>query len=122
MAKRVKPKAPSDLSEEAKAEWERVIEELAELDRLSKVDRAALTVYCRTWSVWNTAAKHVETNGSVQTYPNDYKGLSHEYTTMVQCANLLQKLQNDMGLTWKSRSKIAETKELPPLIYRKRKQ
>lgn len=47
--KRLPPEAPDWLPAEAAAEWERVVPELARLELIKPVDRAALTAYVLTW-------------------------------------------------------------------------
>ncbi|MET4780821.1 phage terminase small subunit P27 family [Glaciihabitans sp. UYNi722] len=47
--KRLPPEAPEWLPDEARAEWERVVPELARLELLKPVDRASLTAYVLTW-------------------------------------------------------------------------
>src|SRR5665647_3181638 len=47
--KRVPPEAPEWLPTEARAEWDRVVPELARLELTKPVDRAALTAYVLTW-------------------------------------------------------------------------
>lgn len=48
------PDVPSWLWPEAKAEWDRIGPELVKYGLVSKVDRAALALYCQTWAefVW----------------------------------------------------------------------
>jgi P27 family predicted phage terminase small subunit len=43
------PDAPRHLSKEARKEWKRITVELAELGLVSRLDRAALSIYCQTW-------------------------------------------------------------------------
>ena len=43
------PDAPRHLSKEARKEWRRVTVELEELGLVSRLDRAALSIYCQTW-------------------------------------------------------------------------
>jgi P27 family predicted phage terminase small subunit len=47
--RRIPPEPPEWLPAEARAEWDRVVPELARLDLLKPVDRASLTAYCLTW-------------------------------------------------------------------------
>jgi P27 family predicted phage terminase small subunit len=47
-----RPDPPAHLSEEARAEWHRVIEQLCAAGILSGIDRAALAAYCRDYSRW----------------------------------------------------------------------
>jgi P27 family predicted phage terminase small subunit len=44
------PEMPSWLDREAKAEWRRVVPDLASKGILSRCDRAALSAYCDAWS------------------------------------------------------------------------
>lgn len=43
------PDAPRHLSKEARKEWRRITVELDELGLVSRLDRAALAIYCQTW-------------------------------------------------------------------------
>jgi P27 family predicted phage terminase small subunit len=45
----VVPDAPKHLSAEARKEWRRVTVELVELGLISRIDRAALALYCQSW-------------------------------------------------------------------------
>jgi P27 family predicted phage terminase small subunit len=47
--KRLPPAAPEWLPHAAKAEWDRVVPELARLDLTKPADRASLTAYCLAW-------------------------------------------------------------------------
>lgn len=48
------PDCPQWLWEEARAEWDRITPELETYGLISKIDRAALVLYCQAWSeyVW----------------------------------------------------------------------
>lgn len=43
------PDVPKHLSKEARKEWRRITVELDEVGLISKLDRAALAIYCQTW-------------------------------------------------------------------------
>jgi P27 family predicted phage terminase small subunit len=60
---RLPPNAPSWLPAEARAEWKRVVPELARLELLKPVDRAALTAYCLAWDRLVTGQKAIKENG-----------------------------------------------------------
>jgi P27 family predicted phage terminase small subunit len=62
---RLPPDAPEWLPDEARAEWERVVPELARLNLAKPVDRAALTAYVLTWQRLVDAQKLVTENRSV---------------------------------------------------------
>jgi P27 family predicted phage terminase small subunit len=51
------------LPDEARAEWDRVVPELARLELTKPVDRAALTAYCLTWDRLVTAQSLVTAEG-----------------------------------------------------------
>lgn len=57
------PSAPTWLSAEAKAEWRRVVPQLDRLKLLKLEDRAALAIYCETWSTFVRATRLVAKEG-----------------------------------------------------------
>lgn len=61
--KRLPPEAPEWLSEEAAAEWARVVPGLARLDLLKPEDRAALAAYCEAWASFRVATEAVQREG-----------------------------------------------------------
>lgn len=68
--RRLPPEAPEWLPDEAAAEWERVVPELARLELTKPVDRAALTAYVLTWQRLVDASKLMQEN---QTYTVETK-------------------------------------------------
>lgn len=64
--KRLPPNAPDWLPTEAAEEWERVVPELARLELLKPVDRAALTAYVLTWQRLVDAQKLAKTHRTFQ--------------------------------------------------------
>jgi P27 family predicted phage terminase small subunit len=61
--KRIPPQAPSWLSGEARAEWDRVLPGLSRLDLLKPEDRAALAAYCEAWATFREATETVQRDG-----------------------------------------------------------
>ncbi|WP_217235457.1 phage terminase small subunit P27 family [Streptomyces sp. AC555_RSS877] len=61
--KRVPPQPPEWLSEEAAAEWARVVPGLSRLDLLKPEDRAGLAAYCEAWAVFREATETVQREG-----------------------------------------------------------
>lgn len=61
--KRVPPEPPEWLSDEAAAEWARVVPELTRLDLLKESDRAGLAAYCEAWAVFRDATETVQREG-----------------------------------------------------------
>lgn len=54
------PNPPTNLSREAKAEWNRIVPELDAKGLLAKVDRGVLSAYCDAWAQWNRARKELD--------------------------------------------------------------
>src|SRR6476620_7381333 len=63
------PECPDWLSDEAKAEWKRVIPELQMMGLLSSADRAALAAYCTAWCRWVEAEEMVKKFGTIVKSP-----------------------------------------------------
>lgn len=60
---RVPPEAPEWLSDEARAEWDRVLPGLARLELLKPEDRAGLAAYCEAWATFRSATETVQREG-----------------------------------------------------------
>jgi P27 family predicted phage terminase small subunit len=56
---RVIPVAPTELSAEARLEWDRVVGELSRLGTLTVVDRAALAAYSQAYGRWIQAERGI---------------------------------------------------------------
>ncbi|TYP82061.1 phage terminase small subunit P27 family [Blastococcus xanthinilyticus] len=61
--RRIAPRPPTWLDREAAAEWRRVVPGLQRLDLLKEEDRAILTAYCTTWSIFVEATRTVKREG-----------------------------------------------------------
>lgn len=61
--RRIAPEPPDWLSEEAAAEWRRVVPGLTRLDILKEEDRAVLVAYCETWSTYVGAIRQQHSEG-----------------------------------------------------------
>lgn len=57
------PACPDYMSEEAKAEWWRVVPVLDSLGLLTEADGAVLEAYCNSYGNMVTAQKHINTHG-----------------------------------------------------------
>ncbi|MDT0381422.1 phage terminase small subunit P27 family [Streptomyces sp. DSM 42041] len=60
---RTPPDAPEWLSDEAAAEWQRVVPGLTRLDLLKPEDRAGLASYCEAWATFRAASETVQREG-----------------------------------------------------------
>lgn len=112
------PQAPEHFADEMMLEWCRVCEELDACGLLEKADRAILTLYCETWSVWRDAARHVGTHRAVVKFGNGVAGRSPFYSVMKETSAQLLALLNTLGLTPAARAKSkAPVSEPAPLDY-----
>jgi P27 family predicted phage terminase small subunit len=104
--KRLPPEAPSWLPEEARAEWQRVVPEMARMDLLKPVDRAALTAYCLTWDRLVRAQQEMEADGSVLA-TNSQGRVRHPAVAVIEAASKeLRAWAGEFGLTPSAESKV----------------
>ncbi|MFE7566217.1 phage terminase small subunit P27 family [Streptomyces sp. NPDC057539] len=61
--RRIAPEPPDWLSEEAAAEWTRVVPGLQRLNILKEEDRAVLAAYCETWATFVDAVRQQHRDG-----------------------------------------------------------
>jgi len=101
------PLPPDWLDAEAKAEWERVIPDLAEMGVLSRADRPALAAYCTAWSRWVEAEAMVKRFGMIVKSPEKGFPMKSPYLSIAdQALETMRKLLVEFGLTPSSRSRI----------------
>ena len=100
------PKCPSWLLPEAKKEWKRLAENLAQLGILTEIDMAAFAAYCQSYARWKEAQEHITSGGSTFETEKGYQ----QQTPWVGIANANQKLMlqaaSEFGLTPSARSRI----------------
>ncbi|MGH6657601.1 MAG: phage terminase small subunit P27 family [Actinocrinis sp.] len=106
---RLPPNAPTWLPAEAKAEWRRVVPELARLQLLKPVDRAALTAYCLAWERLVTAQKLIKSNGGltyVDAFGNPRK---HPAVLVAEAASKeLRAWASEFGMTPSAEQRVAK--------------
>lgn len=103
------PSAPRHLKGEALKEWKRVSVELEKLGLISKIDRAALAMYCAAWGRHvNAENKILElgADGLVDVTPNGFQvqsaWLNISNKAMEQCS----KFMAEFGMSPSSRSRV----------------
>lgn len=105
---RLPPNAPTWLPREAAAEWKRVVPELARLELLKPVDRAALTAYCLAWDRLVTAQNAIKENGHTYTdaFGNPKK---HPYVLIAEAASKeLRAWAAEFGLTPSAEQRVGK--------------
>lgn len=96
--RRIPPAAPEWLPDEARAEWERVVPELARLELVRPVDRAALVAYCLAWSRMVEAQRLIEDEGLLGT--NSQGRVRHPAVAVLEAASKdLRSWATEFGLT-----------------------
>lgn len=100
------PECPDWLNDEARAEWERVIPQLAESRLLARIDRAALVCYCQAWAKLREAHEIIDREGSTFSTDKGYV-VKHPAVTMAnEAADQIRKFACEFGLTPLSRSRV----------------
>lgn len=106
-------RCPSFLDAEGVAEWKRIVPELERAGLLTRIDRAALTVYCAAWSTFVTASKRVETEGAVVTNPSGRKAVNPWLAILDAAATRLIRAAVQFGATPTSRCRAYVTPYAP---------
>lgn len=103
---RLPPVAPEWLPVEAAAEWARVVPELARLELLKPVDRAALTAYCLAWDRLVEAQRLVTDEGVLG--ENSQGRVRHPAVAVVEAASKeLRAWAAEFGFTPSAENKLA---------------
>lgn len=102
-----KPTCPSHLDAEAKREWRRMVRDLEAMGLLTKVDRAALALYCQAWARWVKAVGQIEAHGEVVETGNGSVKLSPWVTVANTASKEMRALLVEFGLTPSSRSRVS---------------
>jgi P27 family predicted phage terminase small subunit len=106
---RGRPACPANVTGEARAEWDRVTEELDAMGALFTADRATLAMYCRAWARWVEAEAQVDRLGLLVASPKTHVPSHNPYISIGNiAADRVAKLANELGLTPRSRALLAK--------------
>ena len=104
--RRLPPEAPEWLPDEARAEWDRVVPELARLELVKPADRAALVAYCLTWDRLVTAQRMASENGLLAT--NSQGEVRAPWVAIIEAASKeLRSWAGEFGFTPSAESKLS---------------
>lgn len=113
------PDYPKHLNGDALKEWKRVSLELAKLGLISKLDRAALSMYCTAWGRYVHAEKKLKElgpDGYVSMTPNKFEvqsvWLNVSNKAMEQCLKYLA----EFGMSPAARSRVTPSEMQPDLF------
>lgn len=105
------PSPPDWLPDEARAEWDRVVPDLARLNLLKPLDRAVLTAYCLTWDRMVAAYKDVA-SGKLTTRGSQGQLVKHPSVMVLETATReLRALAAEFGMTPSSESRLGTAKD-----------
>jgi P27 family predicted phage terminase small subunit len=100
------PKCPSNITGEARREWNRVSVELYDAGLLTNVDRAALAGYCRAWSEAILADRMISKKGR---YIYGVNGIQIEapwVATSRRAWGQVLRFMTEFGMTPSARSRV----------------
>jgi P27 family predicted phage terminase small subunit len=97
------PPMPEHLNAEAKAEWERISQELFQVGLVTNVDRAALVAYCEAWAAYLEAGRKVAEQGTVVQAVNGNRIVNPYFRIQRQSLATMHKFIREFGLSPASR-------------------
>lgn len=103
------PRCPSHLSPEAKREWKRVSLDLAGYGLLTRIDRAALALYCEAWGRWVDAEKALRTYGVMIKSPSGFPMQSPYLAIANKSMEQMRAMLCEFGMSPSSRTRVHVT-------------
>ncbi|CAM2175567.1 phage terminase small subunit P27 family [Burkholderia metallica] len=113
------PDMPPHLNREARKEWKRITVELEKLGLISRLDRAALTLYCQAWgrlveleTAFERRKEVLDLSGLgataayVDTAPSGYRSNAVEINMINALQEQVHKFLQSFGLSPASRSRV----------------
>jgi P27 family predicted phage terminase small subunit len=101
------PECPAHLNDEAKAEWNRLAPQLAQLRILTALDMAVLAAYCVSFSRWADAERHVQESGAVVRSPAGYPQVSPWLSVAHESLRQMRAFAVELGLSPSSRARLS---------------
>jgi P27 family predicted phage terminase small subunit len=101
------PDCPPELSPTAQREWERLTAELAKLNLMTKLDRAALAAYCVAYAIWLEAMEQIQKYGTMIKSPTGFPIQSPYLAILNRQAEIMMRIASEFGFTPASRSRIS---------------
>ena len=94
-----RPAIPASLKGEARAEWKRIVPELASGGLLATVDRAALIRHCIAWAHWCELRAEVDVAGFTVFDGKGKTVVNPAFRAMLAVEKTLAELSRQLGLT-----------------------
>lgn len=104
------PECPDHLDEGARAEWDRMVVELAPVGLLTNLDKAIFADYCQAFSTWAQAAKMIQEKGMIHLAPNGFP-IQNPYLPIANKAREhMRRALIELGMTPSARSRVRVSK------------
>ncbi len=108
------PICPDHLDPLAKQEWVEITTLLADMNLLSKADRAMIEVYCVSYSRWRRALERVQQVGEVILDKTKGKMMTNPYAHVAnRMQEEMRKLLIEFGLSPAARSRVRAVEKKP---------
>jgi P27 family predicted phage terminase small subunit len=100
------PDCPPELGAVARAEWHRLVPQLARLNLITHLDRAQLAIYCVAYAQWIEAAEFIQKFGSMVKTPSGFPVQSPYVAILNRQADTMIRIASEFGFTPASRAKL----------------
>ena len=107
------PRCPRELSPTAKKEWRRITPELARLGLLTRIDRAALAMYCDHYGRWLEAIAALQKYGVVIKSPSGFLMQSPYVAIANKAGEQVRLLLSEFGMSPSSRTRVHAVPAIP---------
>ena len=103
----VVPYAPKFLNEDARGEWNRMVNILLGLGLYTEVDHAALAMYCQAWGRWVIAERKLTVEGEIITGVEGGKCQNPWRYEANKAQDQMRRMLAEFGLTPASRARLS---------------
>lgn len=110
------PDCPDHLSDEARAEWHRLVDTLVSMGVITIVDRAVLAAYCQAYGRWVEAEQKLKETPLLFKTPSGYLQQSPWLNIANRQMELMGRYMAEIGLTPASRSRIVSLRGGPEQV------
>jgi P27 family predicted phage terminase small subunit len=104
------PDCPPELGSVARAEWHRLLPELAALNLITHLDRGQLAIYCVAYAQWIEAAEFIQKFGSMVKTASGFPVQSPYVAILNRQADTMIRIASEFGFTPASRAKLIPEK------------
>ena len=100
------PRCPAHLGDEARREWKRISRDLAAYGLLTRIDRAALALYCEAWGRWVEAEEALRKYGVMIKASSGFPMQSPYLAIANKAMEQIRALLSEFGMSPSSRTRV----------------